>query len=101
MFHPVPDPPQRCRVIYVSPLKALAVDVERNLRAPLAGIANVATARGDRFHTPSVAIRTGDTPAAERAPLPARSRRHPHHDARVAVPAADLERADRLQSVDT
>jgi ATP-dependent Lhr-like helicase len=56
-----------CRVIYVSPLKALAVDIERNLRAPLAGIANRAAARGDRYHSPSIAIRTGDTPAADRA----------------------------------
>ncbi len=67
MFQPVPDPVHRCRVLYVSPLKALAVDVERNLRAPLAGIANVAQARGDRFHAPAVFIRTGDTPASERA----------------------------------
>ncbi|HET7695993.1 MAG TPA: DEAD/DEAH box helicase [Vicinamibacterales bacterium] len=55
------------RVLYISPLKALAVDVERNLRAPIAGIANRAAARGDRFRVPSVAVRTGDTPAAERA----------------------------------
>ena len=54
---------RRCRVVYVSPLKALAVDVERNLRAPLAGIARVATDRGFSFTTPAVAIRTGDTPA--------------------------------------
>jgi ATP-dependent Lhr-like helicase len=56
-----------CQVIYVSPLKALAVDVERNLRAPIAGIAHRAAARGDAFHAPAVAVRTGDTPAAERA----------------------------------
>jgi ATP-dependent Lhr-like helicase len=56
-----------CRVIYVSPLKALAVDVERNLRAPIAGIGNRAVARGDAFHAPAVAVRTGDTPAIERA----------------------------------
>ncbi|HMC78879.1 MAG TPA: DEAD/DEAH box helicase, partial [Vicinamibacterales bacterium] len=56
-----------CRVIYVSPLKALAVDVERNLRAPIAGIAHRAAARGDEYHVPTVAVRTGDTPAAERA----------------------------------
>jgi ATP-dependent helicase Lhr and Lhr-like helicase len=56
-----------CRVIYVSPLKALAVDVERNLRAPIAGIAHRAAARGDAIHAPEVAVRTGDTPAAERA----------------------------------
>src|SRR6185503_8423154 len=53
--------------LYVSPLKALAVDVERNLRAPLAGIAQLAERRGDRFVAPAIAIRTGDTPAAERA----------------------------------
>ena len=46
MFEPPPAPAQRCRVLYVSPLKALAVDVERNLRAPLAGIANVAATTG-------------------------------------------------------
>jgi len=56
-----------CRVLYVSPLKALAVDVERNLRAPLAGIAQTASARGDVYRVPSVAIRTGDTPQADRA----------------------------------
>ena len=62
-------PPRRdrCRVLYVSPLKALAVDIERNLRAPLAGIAHRASARGDAFHPPAVAIRTGDTPSADRA----------------------------------
>ncbi len=54
-------------MLYVSPLKALAVDVERNLRAPLAGIAHVAAAQGAAFHPPAIAIRTGDTPAAERA----------------------------------
>ncbi len=92
MFAPVPARDARCRVLYISPLKALAVDVERNLRAPLAGIAQVAAAAGTPFHGPSVFIRTGDTPAAERAALRARPRRHPHHHARVAVPAAHLER---------
>ena len=67
MFAPPPAKRERCRVLYVSPLKALAVDVERNLRAPLAGIAQVAAARGDAYVTPAIAIRTGDTPAAERA----------------------------------
>src|SRR3954468_25049298 len=42
MFSPEPLKEERCRVLYISPLKALAVDVERNLRAPLAGIAAVA-----------------------------------------------------------
>jgi ATP-dependent Lhr-like helicase len=55
------------RVLYISPLKALAVDVERNLRSPIAGIANRAAARNEPFRMPTVAIRSGDTPAAERA----------------------------------
>ncbi len=67
MFEPPPPPKRRCRVLYVSPLKALAVDVERNLRAPLAGIVNVARAAGREVHAPEIAIRTGDTPAIERA----------------------------------
>ncbi|HET7292844.1 MAG TPA: DEAD/DEAH box helicase [Vicinamibacteria bacterium] len=67
MFEQVPAPRARCRVVYVSPLRALAVDIERNLRTPLAGIARVAERRGEAFHAPSVFVRTGDTPAAERA----------------------------------
>ncbi len=67
MFEPAPPLKQRCRVLYVSPLKALAVDVERNLRAPLAGIANIAHAQGVSVNVPEIAIRTGDTPAIERA----------------------------------
>ncbi len=56
-----------CRIVYVSPLKALAVDVERNLRSPLAGIANMARRMGVPFHEPEIAVRTGDTPQRERA----------------------------------
>ncbi|MET1232843.1 MAG: DEAD/DEAH box helicase [Candidatus Limnocylindrales bacterium] len=55
------------RVLYVSPLKALAHDVDRNLRAPLQGIALAAQARGEATRSVRVGIRTGDTPAAERA----------------------------------
>ncbi|MCC6812079.1 MAG: DEAD/DEAH box helicase [Deltaproteobacteria bacterium] len=66
MFAPAPPPKQRCRVLYVSPLKALATDVERNLRAPIAGIAQVAAARGDTFVIPELWVRTGDTPSQER-----------------------------------
>ena len=66
MFEALPARKDRCRVLYVSPLKALAVDVERNLRAPLAGIANVAQAAGTGVNVPEIAIRTGDTPASER-----------------------------------
>src|SRR5712692_10427502 len=67
MFTPPPEKGARCRILYVSPLKALAVDVERNLRAPLAGIAAEAERTGASFHLPRVGIRTGDTPASERA----------------------------------
>ncbi|MDT3443101.1 DEAD/DEAH box helicase [Pseudofrankia sp. BMG5.37] len=61
-----PDPTRRCRVLYVSPLKALAVDVARNLRAPLAGIQAAATRLGVTVPEVTVAMRTGDTPATER-----------------------------------
>jgi ATP-dependent helicase Lhr and Lhr-like helicase len=67
MFSPAPAPASRCRVLYISPLKALAVDVERNLRAPLEGIARVARARNLALTYPEIAIRTGDTPAVDRA----------------------------------
>ncbi|SNC61423.1 ATP-dependent helicase Lhr and Lhr-like helicase [Kytococcus aerolatus] len=59
-----PDAP--CSVIYVSPLKALAVDVERNLSAPLSGIGHAATRLGGEAPQVSVSLRSGDTPAAER-----------------------------------
>ncbi|GGM34248.1 DEAD/DEAH box helicase [Micromonospora sonchi] len=60
------DPRHRCRVLYVSPLKALAVDVERNLRAPLAGIRQAATRLALTPPDITVGMRTGDTPADER-----------------------------------
>jgi ATP-dependent Lhr-like helicase len=62
-----------CRVLYVSPLKALAVDVERNLRSPLTGIANMAQREGVPVHLPEISVRTGDTSPRERA----RFKRHP------------------------
>src|SRR5262245_37050004 len=67
MFAAEPAKRERCRVVYVSPLKALAVDVERNLRVPIAGIAEVAARQGEPFRVPVVGVRTGDTPADERA----------------------------------
>ncbi|WP_189059216.1 ATP-dependent helicase [Longimycelium tulufanense] len=60
------EPTRRCRVLYVSPLKALAVDVERNLRAPLAGIRQAAHRLGLPEPRIRVGMRTGDTPAQER-----------------------------------
>ncbi|MGW0586753.1 ATP-dependent helicase [Streptosporangium sp. NPDC002607] len=59
-------PPRLCRVLYVSPLKALAVDIERNLRAPLAGLRQTASRLGLPVPEISVAIRSGDTSAEER-----------------------------------
>src|SRR5262245_63467081 len=67
MFAPPPEKSRRCRVVYISPLKALAVDVEKNLQAPLQGIARLAEQRGEPYRIPTIAIRTGDTPARERA----------------------------------
>lgn len=60
------DPVERCRVLYVSPLKALAADVERNLRSPLVGIRQAATRLGRTLPEVAVGTRTGDTPPEER-----------------------------------
>lgn len=57
------------QVLYVSPLKALAVDVERNLRTPLAGITRLAEQRGLPVPSISVGVRSGDTPPAQRRQL--------------------------------
>jgi ATP-dependent Lhr-like helicase len=54
------------RVLYVSPLKALVYDIERNLRAPLVGIERAAERAGVPFVPPRVAVRTGDTPQRAR-----------------------------------
>ncbi len=63
---PPTDPLRRCRVLYVSPMKALAVDVERNLRSPLVGIRHAADRLGLPRPDMTSAVRSGDTPAAER-----------------------------------
>ncbi len=63
---PPPERSRRCRVLYVSPLKALAVDVQRNLRAPLTGISQAFRRRGLEPPDISVGTRTGDTTPAER-----------------------------------
>ncbi|MDR2702831.1 MAG: DEAD/DEAH box helicase, partial [Cellulomonadaceae bacterium] len=57
---------RRCRVLYISPLKALAADVQRNLRAPLVGINQAGERLGLRTPEVEIGMRTGDTPAAER-----------------------------------
>ena len=101
MFEPLPPQRARCRVLYISPLKALAVDVERNLRTPLAGIAEAARAANIPVTLPQVAIRTGDTPAGERA----RFLREPA-DVLITTPESlflllTSNARERLRSVDT
>ena len=73
MFGEAPSKRERLRVLYISPLKALGVDVERNLRGPLVGIQAVATRDGHAHREVVVGVRSGDTPSAERA----RMVRHP------------------------
>jgi ATP-dependent Lhr-like helicase len=67
--------PDETRVVYVSPLKALAVDVAKNLVEPLAEIRALAAARGEALPEIRVATRSGDTPAPERL---AQTKRPPH-----------------------
>lgn len=69
---PPAEPKKRCRVLYVSPLKALAVDVERNLRSPLTGIRQESARLGLPEPEIRVGIRSGDTPPAERRALSTR-----------------------------
>ena len=66
---PPAEPLRRCRVLYVSPLKALAVDVERNLRAPLTGIRHAASRLGLPVPEVTVGVRSGDTSPADRRTL--------------------------------
>ena len=90
-----------CRIVYVSPLKALAVDVERNLRSPLAGMANMARRMGVAFEEPAISVRTGDTPQRERA-------RFARHPAEILITTPESlyllltsRAADALRTVDT
>ena len=92
---------QGCRIVYVSPLKALAVDVERNLRSPLAGMANMARRMGVPFREPQISVRTGDTPQRERA----RFARHPA-DILITTPESlylilTSQAAEALRTVET
>jgi ATP-dependent Lhr-like helicase len=69
---PLPD---HTAILYVSPLKALSNDVHRNLEAPLAELAARAALHGETFPEIRVAVRTGDTPAGERAKM---AKKPPH-----------------------
>lgn len=73
MMQPASTIAPGCRVVYISPLKALAVDVERNLRVPLQGITEMASREGAAVRVPEISVRTGDTSPRERA----RFKRHP------------------------
>ncbi|QHN04595.1 DEAD/DEAH box helicase [Granulicella sp. WH15] len=93
--------PRGCRVVYISPLKALAVDVERNLRFPLAGIADTARSEGVAFHPPEISVRTGDTSPRDRA----RFNRHPG-DILITTPESlylmlTSEAGEQLRTVET
>jgi ATP-dependent helicase YprA (DUF1998 family) len=77
--------PRDLRVLYVSPLKALAVDIERNLRRPLEGIARAAEASGEAMTPITVGVRTGDTPANERRALATRFELAAPQSVRVAL----------------
>ena len=63
------------QVVYVSPLKALSNDVQKNLDGPLAEIAALAAAKGQPFPPIRTAVRTGDTPTQDRVKM---GRKPPH-----------------------
>src|SRR3954451_3780151 len=95
------DPKRRTRVLYISPLRALAFDIEKNLRAPVMGIGLAAERLGVPFHQPTVARRTGDTSARDRQAL----LRHPV-DLLITTPESlylmlTSSVADTLVNVDT
>src|SRR3954465_3248626 len=95
------DPKRRTRVLYLPPLRALAFDIEKNLRAPLMGIGLAAERLGVPFHQPTVAMRTGDTSARDRQAL----LRHPV-DLLITTPESlclmlASSVADTLVNVDT
>ena len=101
MLRTAPDAERGCRVVYLSPLKALAADVERNLRSPLAGIANMAQREGVAVRIPEISVRTGDTSPKERA----RFARHPG-DILITTPESlylllTSEAGEGLRSVET
>ncbi len=101
MMRTAPEAERGCRVVYLSPLKALAADVERNLRSPLVGIANMAKRDGVAVRMPEISVRTGDTSQKERA----RFRRHPG-DILITTPESlylllTSEAGESLRSVET
>ncbi len=63
---PTPADDPHTRIIYISPLRALAVDVDKNLRGPVKGVTLAAERLGTPTHQPTVGVRTGDTSQKER-----------------------------------
>src|SRR5712675_3631994 len=101
MMRMAPEVERGCRVVYLSPLKALAADVERNLRSPLVGIANMAKREGVEVRMPEISVRTGDTSPKERA----RFKKHPG-DILITTPESlylllTSEAGEGLRSVET
>src|SRR6202453_4695654 len=101
MMRTAPEAEHGCRVVYLSPLKALAADVERNLRSPLVGIANMAKRDGLTVRMPEISVRTGDTSQKERA----RFRKHPG-DILITTPESlylllTSEAGEALRAVET
>ncbi len=101
MMRTAPEAERGCRVVYLSPLKALAADVERNLRSPMVGIANMAKREGVDVRMPEISLRTGDTSPKERA----RFRKHPG-DILITTPESlylllTSEAGEGLRSVET
>ncbi|NYS30830.1 ATP-dependent helicase [Pantoea sp. WMus005] len=66
---PAPTRETTTRILYISPVKALAADVQRNLNLPLAGVYAERQALNAPAITLNIGMRSGDTPAAERARL--------------------------------
>lgn len=67
--------PEGTQVLYISPLKALGNDIQKNLAAPLADLQAQALAQGQAFPELNVGVRSGDTPASDRQAM---LRRPPH-----------------------
>ncbi len=98
---PEPERDRRLKVLYISPLRALAVDVERNLRSPLKGIGLAAERLGESVRDVEVGVRTGDTPQPERQRM---TRRPP--DVLITTPESlflllTSKARERLRDVDT
>ena len=87
--------PEQTEILYVSPLKALSNDVHKNLDIPLSEISALAAERGIPLAPIRTALRTGDTPQAERQQMTKEPAAHPGDDAGVAVHPAHRRQAAR------